>query len=81
MAGEVDVAHEWALGHHERDLHAALEILDPHLDVVEEAQAEDGLDVLREEGGVEGGADRALDPAEDHGFLHAPVALDGGRPG
>src|SRR5262249_39464104 len=49
VADEVDVADERALGDDEDDLHAALEVLDSHLHVVEEPEAEDRADVLGEE--------------------------------
>src|SRR5262249_21001353 len=76
VSDEVDVPYERALGYDEDHLHSALEVLNPHLDVVEKTEAEDGLDVLREARGIEGRADGALDAAEDDGFLHPPVALD-----
>src|SRR5258706_3464389 len=76
VAHEVDVANEGALRDGEDDLDAALEVLDPQLDVVEEAEAEDGADILGEKRGVEGRADGALDSAEDHGVLHTPIAFD-----
>jgi len=77
VADEIDVAHERPLHDDEADLHAAFEILDLQLDVVEEAEREDGADVLGELGGAEGRADGGLHAAEDDGLLHAPVALDG----
>src|SRR6266571_4095826 len=46
VAGELDVAQEGPLDDHERHLHAALEVLDLELYVVEEAEAEDRADVL-----------------------------------
>src|SRR6266508_893979 len=76
VTDEVDVAHERTLGHHEHDLHSALEVFDSQLDVVEEPEAEDGADVLGEEGRVERRADGALDAAEDHGVVDSPAALD-----
>ena len=76
VAGEIQVADEGALEHHERHPHPALEVVDPHLDVVEEAEAEDGADVVAENIGVEGHADGLLDAAQDHGVLDPSVALD-----
>ena len=55
VAREVDVADEGPLDHDEGDLHAALEVLDLELDVVEEAEGEDGADVLGEAGGLRTG--------------------------
>ena len=49
VADEIDVTHEGPLRDHEDDLHAALEVLDPELDVIEEPEAEDGADVLGKE--------------------------------
>src|SRR5438034_316707 len=76
VPGEVDVPDERPFVDDERHLHPALEVLDPHLHVVEEAQAEDRPDVLGEEGRVEGRADGGLDPAEHDGLLDPPRALD-----
>src|SRR2546426_474182 len=76
VPGEVDVPDERPFVDDERHLHPALEVLDPHLHVVEEAQAEDRPDVLGEEGRVEGRADGDLDPAEHDGPLDPPRALD-----
>src|SRR6266550_1873785 len=49
VADEVDVTHEGPLRDREDDLDAALEVLDPELDVIEEPEAEDGADVLGKE--------------------------------
>ena len=76
VADEVDVADEGPLHHHVADLDPALEVFDPHLDVVEEAEREDGADVFRELRGAEEGADGRLHAAEDHRLLHAAIALD-----
>src|SRR5437667_4043141 len=77
VADEVDVAHERPLHDDEADLHAPLEVLDFHLDVVEEAEREHGADVLGELGGTEGRADGRFHAAEDDRLLHAAIALDG----
>ena len=57
VADEVDVTDEGPLHDHEPDLHAALEVLDLQLHVVEEAEGEHGADILGELGGVEDRAD------------------------
>src|SRR5438874_1577370 len=76
VAREAHVTHERPLLYDEGDLDAALEVLDPHLHVIEESKAEDRADVLRQEVRVEGGADGALHAAEDDGVLDAPGAFD-----
>ena len=76
VARETHVAHERPLRHDEGHLDAALEVLDPHVHVIEEPEAEDRADVLREEVRVEGGTDGALHAAEDDGVLDAPGAFD-----
>src|SRR5262249_23861588 len=53
VADEIDVADEGALGYREDDPHAALEVLDPQLDAIEEAETEDGAEC--EGGGGRGG--------------------------
>src|SRR5438309_5077270 len=77
VADELHVTDEGALDDDERDLDATLEVLDPHLDVVEEPEPVDRPQVLAQAVRIEGGADRRLHAAEDDGVLHAAVALDG----
>src|SRR6266478_8483670 len=76
VPGEDDVADERPLHHHVGQLDAPLEVLDLHLHVVEEAETEDGPDILGGAVGDEGTADLGADPAEDHRLLHPAVALD-----
>src|ERR671936_2312686 len=76
VAREIHVADERPLRHHERELHAALEVLHADLDVIEEAELEDGTDILSEGAGVEGGTGLALDAPEDHRLLDTAVALN-----
>jgi hypothetical protein len=75
VADELDVPHERPLGHDEGDLHATLEVLDLHLDVVEEAEGEDSAEVLGRLRRVEGGAHRGADAAQDDRLLHPAVTL------
>ena len=77
VADELHVTDEGALDDDERDLDATLEVLDAHLDVVEEPEPVDRPQVLAQAVRIEGGADRRLHAAEDDGVLHAAVALDG----
>src|SRR5215813_596889 len=72
---EVNVPHERALHDDEPHLHAALEVLNLELHVVEEAKREDRPHVLGELGRTEERADGRLDAAEDHRLLHAAIAL------
>jgi hypothetical protein len=72
---EIQVADEGPLGHHEGELHPAFEILHLGLHVVEEAQREDGANIVSETGGNEGAADLGGDPPEDDRFLNTAIAL------
>src|SRR5207245_3350429 len=71
VADELHVTDEGALDDDERDLDAALEVLDAHLDVVEEPDRVDRPQVLAEAVRVEGGADRLLHSTEDVSLMHA----------
>ena len=75
VAAEDDVAHERPLDHDEGDLHAALEVLDLELHVVEEAERKDGANVLSEAGGLKRRAGLGTDAAQDDRFLHPPIPL------
>ena len=75
VAAEDDVAHERPLDHDEGDLHAALEVLDLELHVVEEAERKDGANVLSEAGGLKRRAGLGADAAQDDRFLHPPIPL------
>ena len=76
VAREEHVADEGPLGHHVGELDAALEVLHPDLDVVEEAEGEDGPDVLGGAVGDERGADLEAHAPQDHRLLDPAVTLD-----
>ena len=75
VAAEDDVAHERPLDDDEGDLHAALEVLDLELYVVEEAERKDGANVLSKAGGLKRRAGLGADAAQDYRFLDPPIPL------